>query len=174
MVIVSHGEQTAIGHEPGHGPISSGEAVIADLYPQDPVSGCYADMTRTFCMGEPPEELVRYHGLVKEALDLAVDAIRPGITGKELHRMTCELFQEHGFPTQLTKDPDKPLEDGFFHSLGHGVGPRGARASEPRTPGRPSSSPAMCSPSSRASTARASAAAGSRTSCSSPTTAARS
>jgi len=36
--------------------------------------------------------------------------------------MTCELFQQHGFPTQLTKDPDKPLEDGFFHSLGHGVG----------------------------------------------------
>ena len=36
--------------------------------------------------------------------------------------MTCELFQEHGFPTQLTKDPLKPLEDGFFHSLGHGVG----------------------------------------------------
>ena len=61
MVIVSHGEQTAIGHEPGHGPISEGEAVIADLYPQDPVSGCYADMTRTFCLGEPPEELVRYH-----------------------------------------------------------------------------------------------------------------
>jgi Xaa-Pro aminopeptidase len=122
MVIVSHGEQTAIGHEPGHGPISEGEAVIADLYPQDPVSGCYADMTRTFCMGEPPEELVRYHDLVKEALDRAVDAIRRGITGKELHRMTCELFQEHGFPTQLTKDPDRPLEDGFFHGLGHGVG----------------------------------------------------
>jgi len=122
MVIVSHGEQTAVGHEPGSGPISEGEAVIADLYPQDPVSGCYADMTRTFCLGEPPEELVRYHALVKEALDQAVDAIRPGITGKELHRMTCELFQEHGFPTQLTKDPGKPLEDGFFHSLGHGVG----------------------------------------------------
>ncbi len=51
---------------------------------------------------------------------------------------------------------------------------RGARASEPRTHWAPSSSPAMCSPSSRASTARASAAAGSRTSCSSPTTAARS
>jgi Xaa-Pro aminopeptidase len=122
MVIVSHGEQTAIGHEPGHGAISEGEAVIADLYPQDPVSGCYADMTRTFCVGEPPEELVRYHALVKEALGRAVAAIRPGMTGKELHRLTCELFQEHGFPTQLTKDPDKPLEDGFFHALGHGVG----------------------------------------------------
>ncbi|HEX5470192.1 MAG TPA: Xaa-Pro peptidase family protein [Gaiellaceae bacterium] len=122
MVIVSHGAQTAVGHEPGHGPISPGEPVVADLYPRDPVSGCYADMTRTFCLGEPPEELARYHGLVKEALDLAVGAIRPGVTGKELHRIVCELFQEHGFPTQLTKDPSKPLEDGFFHSLGHGVG----------------------------------------------------
>jgi Xaa-Pro aminopeptidase len=122
LVIVSHGAQTAVGHEPGHGPISAGEPVIADLYPQDPESGCYADMTRTFCVGEPPEELVRYHALVAEALQLAVAAIRPGITGRELHRMVCELFQEHGFPTQLTKDPAKPLEDGFFHSLGHGIG----------------------------------------------------
>jgi Xaa-Pro aminopeptidase len=122
MLIVSHGAQTAVGHEPGHGPISEGEPIVADLYPQDPESGCYADMTRTFCLGEPPEELVRYHALVKQALDRAVDAIRPGVTGKELHQMTCELFHEHGFPTQLNKDPDKPLEEGFFHSLGHGVG----------------------------------------------------
>jgi Xaa-Pro aminopeptidase len=122
MLIVSHGEQTAVGHEPGHGSISEGEPVVADLYPQDPDSGCYADMTRTFCIGEPPRELVDYHALVKQALDQAVEAIRPGVTGKELHRMTCELFQEHGYPTQLNKDPAKPLEDGFFHSLGHGVG----------------------------------------------------
>jgi Xaa-Pro aminopeptidase len=122
MVIVSHGAQTAVGHEPGHGRISEGEPVIADLYPQDPVSGCYADMTRTFCLGEPPEELVGYHALVKEGLDRAVDAIRPGMTGSELHRIVCELFQEHGYPTQLTKEPGKPLEDGFFHALGHGVG----------------------------------------------------
>ncbi|HEY7004627.1 MAG TPA: Xaa-Pro peptidase family protein [Gaiellaceae bacterium] len=122
MVIVSHGEQTAVGHEPGHGPVAAGEPVIADLYPQDPVSGCYADMTRTFCLGDPPEELVRQHALVREALELAQRAIRPGITGKDLHRMVAELFEEHGFPTQLSKDPERPLEDGFFHSLGHGVG----------------------------------------------------
>src|SRR6266571_5167428 len=36
--------------------------------------------------------------------------------------MTCELFQEHGYPTQLTKKPGEVLEHGFFHSLGHGVG----------------------------------------------------
>src|SRR5206468_7599269 len=45
-----------------------------------------------------------------------------GITGRELHALACELFEEHGFPTQRTKDPAVPLEDGFFHTLGHGVG----------------------------------------------------
>jgi Xaa-Pro aminopeptidase len=122
MLIVSHGPQTAVGHEVGHGAIAEGEPIVADLYPQDPASGCYADMTRTFCLGEPPEELVRYYGLVREALHRACGAVRPGVRGAELHRLVCEFFQEHGLPTQLTKDPSKPLEDGFFHSLGHGVG----------------------------------------------------
>jgi Xaa-Pro aminopeptidase len=121
-VIVSHGPQTAVGHEPGHGPIASGEAVVADLYPRDPDSGCYSDMTRTFCLGDPPEELVEYNRLCLEALELSVKAIRPGVTGAEVHRVVCELFQEHGYPTQLTKAPGEVLEEGFYHSLGHGVG----------------------------------------------------
>jgi Xaa-Pro aminopeptidase len=122
MLIVSHGAQTAVGHETGHGPILESEPVVVDLFPQDPASGCYADMTRTFCLGEPPDELVRYHGLAREALGQVYEAVRPGVRGSELHRLVCEFFQGHGFPTQLTKDPGKPLEDGFFHSLGHGVG----------------------------------------------------
>jgi Xaa-Pro aminopeptidase len=122
LVIVSHGPQTAVGHEPGHGPIAAGEAVIADLYPRDPESGCYSDMTRTFCLGDPPEELVEYHRLCLEALDRSWKAIRPGVRGAEVHRVICELFEEHGYPTQLTKTPGQVLEEGFYHSLGHGVG----------------------------------------------------
>jgi Xaa-Pro aminopeptidase len=122
LVIVSHGAQTAVGHEPGHGPIAEGEPVVVDLYPRDAESGCYADMTRTFCLGKPPEELVRYHGLVREGLDLSYGAIHPGVRGAYLHRLVCELFHEHGFPTQLSKEPGEVLEEGFFHSLGHGVG----------------------------------------------------
>src|SRR3954452_10488394 len=120
--IVSHGPQTAVGHEMGHGPIAPGEPVVLDLFPRDRESGCYADMTRTFVVGEPDEELVRYQALCREALDLAVSQIRPGVAGRDLHRAVCELFQEHGFPTQLSKQPGEVLEDGFFHSLGHGVG----------------------------------------------------
>jgi Xaa-Pro aminopeptidase len=122
LVIVSHGPQTAVGHEPGYGLITANEPVIVDLYPRDPDSGCYADMTRTFCIGDPPEELLEYHRLCLEALDRSTAAIRPGVTGAEVHRIVCDLFQEHGHPTQLTKKPGEVLEDGFYHSLGHGVG----------------------------------------------------
>lgn len=122
IIIVSHGPQTAVGHEPGYGEVQEGEPVVVDLYPQDPESGCFTDMTRTFCVGEPPEELARYHALVREALDLSYEVIKPGVKGSEAHRAVCEFFQGHSFPTQLTKAPDEPLEEGFFHSLGHGVG----------------------------------------------------
>jgi Xaa-Pro aminopeptidase len=122
LVIVSHGPQTAVGHEPGHGRIRPGEPVVADLYPQDPASGCYADMTRTFCVGEPPAELVEYHELCRDALERVYAAIRPGVTGAELHRSACAVFEERGLPTQLSKRPGEVLEEGFFHSLGHGVG----------------------------------------------------
>lgn len=121
-MIVSHGPQTAIGHEMGHGPISPDEAIVFDLFPRDRETGCYADMTRTFVVGTASDELREYHRLVKEALDRSLAAVRPGVTGDELMRMVCELFHEHGYKTQLHKEPGEVLADGFFHSLGHGVG----------------------------------------------------
>ena len=120
--LISSGPDTTVGHEPGTGPIGEGEPIVVDLFPRDPASGCYADMSRTFCLGEPPEELVRYHALVREGLDLAYATIRPGIRGAEAHRAVCELFEAQGFETQLSKAPGQVLEEGFFHSLGHGVG----------------------------------------------------
>jgi Xaa-Pro aminopeptidase len=120
--IVSHGPQSAVGHEMGSGSISPGEPVVVDLWPRDRQTACYADMTRTFVVGEPPQELVQYHGLVLEALQQANAALKAGVAGRDLYVQTCELFQEHGYPTGLTKKPDEVLEEGFFHGLGHGVG----------------------------------------------------
>lgn len=120
--IVSHGAQTAIGHDMGSGAISPGEPVVLDLFPRDRETGCYADMTRTFVVGDPPDELVEFHRLVKEALDTSLSAIRPGADGREVNRLASEHFERHGYPTLLSKDPGEVLMEGFFHSLGHGVG----------------------------------------------------
>ncbi|HEX3268333.1 MAG TPA: Xaa-Pro peptidase family protein [Gaiellaceae bacterium] len=120
--IVSHGPQTAVGHDMGSGPIAPDEPVCLDLFPRDRESGCFADMTRTFVVGEPSDELLEYHRLCREALDRSVAAVKPGIAGSELNRICCEVFEEHGFPTLLSKQPGQVLKDGFYHSLGHGVG----------------------------------------------------
>ena len=120
--IVSHGAQTAIGHELGFGPIAPDEPVVIDLWPKDPVSGCYADMTRTFVVGTPSDELAEYHRLVKEALDRSLDATKPGVPAFDVFQLVCELFEENGQKTYLTKKPGEVLASGFIHGLGHGVG----------------------------------------------------
>ena len=121
-MIVSHGPQTAIGHDLGSGPIVPDEPVVVDLWPFDSESRCYADMTRTFVVGDSGDELRAWHALCLEALERAQEAIRPGLRARALHELVCELFHEHGHPTQLSKRPGEILRDGFFHSLGHGVG----------------------------------------------------
>lgn len=121
-LIVSHGPQTAIGHENGSGTIGTHDVVLIDLFPLDLESACFADMTRTFALGEVAEEFHTWHRLCKEALDLAVTLIRPGANGGDIHREVCTLFAGHGYPTTVTKKPGEVLREGFNHGLGHGVG----------------------------------------------------
>ena len=120
--IVSHGAQSAIGHNMGAGEVEPGEPVVIDIWPRDRESACFSDMTRTFVIGEPTAELVEWHRLVKEALDRSLALIRPGVRGREVFDAACEVFEAAGYPTQRTKEPGSPLDRGFYHGLGHGVG----------------------------------------------------
>jgi Xaa-Pro aminopeptidase len=120
--IVAPGPQGAIGHDMGSGPIRPGTPLVVDIFPRDNASAIYTDMTRTFVVGEVPEDVREWHRLVKEALDTAVAEIRAGVEARALFDLTCEIFEAAGEPTQRTKRPGEALADGFFHGLGHGVG----------------------------------------------------
>jgi Xaa-Pro aminopeptidase len=120
--IVARGAQAAVGHDMGSGRIQAGETVVIDLWPRDGESFCFADMTRTFVVGEIPPEVAEWQRLCKEALDRAISEIKPGASGRAIFDGTCEVFEAAGEPTQRTKQPGVPLADGFFHGLGHGVG----------------------------------------------------
>jgi Xaa-Pro aminopeptidase len=120
--IVAHGPQTAVGHELGHGTLRPNEPIVFDLFPRDRETGIYSDMTRTYVVGEPPAELAEWHRLVRQALEATTAATKAGVNGRDLMQLACDLFHEHGFPTQLHKQPGEVLESGFFHGLGHGVG----------------------------------------------------
>ena len=121
-MIVAHGAQGAEGHEMGSGPIAPGESVVIDLFPRDSDSGCYADMTRTFVVGDIPDELAEYHKYVGEALQRSMEAVTAGAEGNAIYRLVCDIFHEAGYTTQLSKKEGEVLTSGFFHGLGHGVG----------------------------------------------------
>jgi Xaa-Pro aminopeptidase len=121
-MIVSHGPQTAVGHDMGSGQLRADEPIVFDLFPKDKQTGCYADMTRTYVVGEPSDEVRQWHRLVKEALERSTAEVKPGKNGRELYELVCDIFQRAGYKTQLNKEPGEVLEDGFFHGLGHGVG----------------------------------------------------
>jgi Xaa-Pro aminopeptidase len=121
-MIVAHGPQTAVGHNMGSGQIAPNEPIVFDLFPRDKATGCYSDMTRTYVVGEPSDEVKEWYTLVKRALDTSTAGVKPGINGRSLFEQVCEQFHEAGYKTQLNKEPGEVLEDGFFHGLGHGVG----------------------------------------------------
>ena len=109
------------GHEPGSGPLPANLPIVIDLWPRDEQSGCWADMTRTFVVGEIADEVRALESLVRTALEQAREAVRPGVTGRELHELVCDLFEAAGHRTQRTGPGDDP-DEGFQFSLGHGVG----------------------------------------------------
>jgi Xaa-Pro aminopeptidase len=109
------------GHEAGSGPLPANLPIVIDLWPCDERSGCWADMTRTFVVGEIPEAVRAQAIVVREALGRARDTVAPGVTGRELHARACDVFESAGHRTQRT-GPGEDSNEGFQFSLGHGVG----------------------------------------------------
>ncbi len=51
MIVAS--ARNGFGHDPGTGPLPAGLPIQVDIFPRHEASGCWADMTRTFLVGEP-------------------------------------------------------------------------------------------------------------------------
>ncbi|MDQ4144679.1 MAG: aminopeptidase P family protein [Actinomycetota bacterium] len=119
-LLVQSGAAGMRGHDPGMGPILPNETCIIDVWPRDMRSGAYSDMTRTFVPGRPRAEVQRLHAHCREALGVALKAVRPGAS--DVHARVSELFRDKGHPTQLHHSGEGPIREGFTHSLGHGVG----------------------------------------------------
>ncbi|CAI49629.1 peptidase M24 family protein (homolog to Xaa-Pro dipeptidase) [Natronomonas pharaonis DSM 2160] len=117
--IVACGRDAADPHDRGSGPLEAGEPIIVDIFPRSKETGYHADMTRTFCVGEPDETVEEWYDLTHEAQQAALDAIEAGASGSEVHAAVCEVYEAAGEPT-LRSDPE--TETGFIHTTGHGVG----------------------------------------------------
>ncbi len=106
----------------GSGPRSSLPHCIAAervIQPNEPVMldiGCVvegytSDLTRTIFVGRtPPKEFQEIYRIVGEAQALAIEAIRPGVPGRNVHMLAKDYLAKHGFG------------DKFPHALGHSLG----------------------------------------------------
>ncbi|MFT4884968.1 MAG: Xaa-Pro aminopeptidase [Natronomonas sp.] len=117
--IVACGADAADPHDRGSGPLEADEAIIIDIFPRSKETGYYADMTRTFCVGEPSKTIEEWYDLTLEAQEAALDAIEAGVTGSEVHDAVCDVYENAGLPTLRA---DETTETGFIHTTGHGVG----------------------------------------------------
>jgi len=117
--IVACGRAASDPHDRGSGPLVAEEPIVIDIFPRGKASGYHADMTRTFAVGDPGEQVREWFDLTDRARRAALDAVEPGVTGSEVHDAVCDVYEAAGHST-LRSDPS--TETGFIHSTGHGVG----------------------------------------------------
>jgi len=125
--ICAPGPQAADPHMIGSGPLHAGEPIVMDIFPQHKVTRYWADMTRTVSKGEPAPEILKMYDLVKRAQDAGIKALRPGVTGRQVHEMVEDMIFAAGYDTLRPGQQHAPakngaLPKGFIHGLGHGVG----------------------------------------------------
>ncbi|NMA43581.1 MAG: aminopeptidase P family protein [Oligosphaeraceae bacterium] len=117
--ICAPGVQGADPHQRGSGPIAANVPIVLDIFPRHTASGYYGDLTRTLVKGKAADSVWQAFEAVQEAQKKALQSLKAGISGKEVHELVEYCFAKHGFET-LTEGVDKPR--GFFHSTGHGLG----------------------------------------------------
>jgi len=116
--IAASGDQVVDNHCAGHGPIRAGELIVVDIFPRRIEDGYWGDMTRTYLKGRASDAQRRLVRTVKKAHKLAIDMIKPGVTGGMVHDAVQSYFDKQGY--ESIRDSTAP--QGFFHALGHGVG----------------------------------------------------
>jgi Xaa-Pro aminopeptidase len=118
--VVAGGPQGAHVYEMGGGVLRAGEPLLCDLFPRHSVSRYYADITRVFCVGEPPDKLCRVHEAVRGALEFARQTCRSGMPGNRVFERVCEYFGELGYTPTDPLHPGEGVQVAPY--LGHGLG----------------------------------------------------
>ena len=107
--IVAAGDNSSMPHaRPGAYKIRNGDFVVIDygaVY-----EGYHSDETCTVAVGKISDEQKKVYGIVKDAHDRAIDAVKAGVSCKAIDGIARGYIDAHGFGSN------------FSHGTGHGVG----------------------------------------------------
>lgn len=119
--IVSQGRDAGVPHNRGNDeePLRAGTPILIDIFPGEVGGGYCSDMTRTYCLGAPPEPLKKLYDDVWAAFRVGMEGIRLGDPCRKVQDLVCDVFEQRGHATRRTNET---TEVGYVHNLGHGVG----------------------------------------------------
>jgi Xaa-Pro aminopeptidase len=110
FVIVGSGPNGASPHHAlSDRVIRAGEPVVVDIGGTT-ADGYCSDETRTYVVGDPPEDFLRYYEVLRAAQDAACAAVRPGVSCEQIDRIARDMIADGGYG---------PF---FVHRTGHGIG----------------------------------------------------
>ena len=120
-VIFAIGRDAGIPHSTGNPDdvLALGKTIVFDIFLQEPGGGYHFDFTRTWCLGYAPEKVQQLYDDVRAVFDQLMQETEVNMHFKILHDRTCELFEEQGHKT-IRQDPLS--QEGYVHSIGHGIG----------------------------------------------------
>ncbi len=121
--IFAIGRDAGIPHSSGTltDPLRLGQTIVFDIYPCEAGGGYFYDFTRTWCLGYAPDEAQKLYDQVLSVYNTLKDEFSMGRMLADYQKRTCELFEAMGHPTVMSQ-PD--TEEGYVHSLSHGLGLR--------------------------------------------------
>ena len=110
FAIVASGPNGASPHHTaGDRVLREGDAVVVDIGGTMPTGYC-SDCTRTYVIGEPPDDFAAYYQVLKDAQDAACAAVRPGVSAEAIDAAAREPITAAGYGEY------------FVHRTGHGIG----------------------------------------------------
>jgi Xaa-Pro aminopeptidase len=120
--IVAGGPQGASCHHHGDGELRTGLPVIVDIFPTSKETHYCGDCTRTVVHGEILPEISEMHDAVCAAKIAGCAAIRPGVTGAEVHAATTQQLIDRGYSIGFPPEGASASYCTMPHGTGHGIG----------------------------------------------------
>jgi Xaa-Pro aminopeptidase len=110
FVIVGSGPNAASPHhEVSDRVIKDGDVVVVDIGGTMP-SGYCSDCTRTYAIGQAPDDFMKYYEVLYDAQEAATVSVRPGVTAESVDRAARGIIADAGYG------------EWFIHRTGHGIG----------------------------------------------------
>ncbi len=119
--IFAIGRDAGVPHSGGNpeASLALGQTIVFDIFPCEAGGGYFYDFTRTWCLGYAPDDALALYSQVRSVFDQILSELEINQPFNKYQVRTCELFEAMGHPTVL-HHPE--TEQGYVHSLGHGVG----------------------------------------------------